>query len=203
LAGLASRIASRLGVDAITDQPMPFAVAALRGIPQQTSDDGAAEGALLSAVATLMIPVSVAKIPPQRYLEIRESFAEIREAFKAVTTELAARHRLKRVEDAEEFGRRVDAVARDFARQYREYRKSRYARQIRSWAPMCLGNILLVPTAFVSPITAAGLTVASFAIQVIEKSLGGSDSAAGERVFHMLAGLRRDIVKHSGVRELV
>lgn len=150
-----------------------------------------------------MIPASVARISPQRYLEIRESFAEIREAFKGVTTELAARHRLRRVGNAEEFGHRVDIVARDFARQYREYRNSRYARRISSWAPLCVGGILSVPTAFVSPLTAAGLAVASFAIQVIEKSLGGSDSTADERVFHMLAGLRRDIVKHSGVRELV
>lgn len=203
LAGLASRIAGRLGVDAITDLPIPFAVSALRGVPQRAADDGAGEGALLSAVATLMIPASIATLSPQRYLEIRESYAEIREAFKGMTTELAARHRLRRGESAEEFARRVDTVARDFARQYREYRSSRYARRFRSWTPLCVGGVLSVPAAFVHPLAAAGLAVATFAIQVVEKCLGGSDNTADQRVFHMLAGLRRDIVKRSGIKELV
>ncbi len=115
LAGLASRIARRLRVDAITDQPMPFAVGALLGVPRRITNDGAAEGALLSAIATLMIPASVARIPAKQYREIRESYVGVREVFKALTAEPAARHRLGRTDSPGEFAKRVDAVARDFS----------------------------------------------------------------------------------------
>jgi hypothetical protein len=203
LAGLASRMARRLGVDAITDQPMPFAVAALQGVPQRVSVIGAAEGALLSAIATMMIPASVASIEPRKYRQIRESYAGIREAFKALTAELAARQRLNRIDSPEEFAKRVDAVAREFAREYRQYRSSRYARRFKLWTPLCIGGILSIPTALVSPHLAAEFAIASFTMQLLQNYLGAADSAADQRVFHMLAGLRRDVINRSGIRELI
>jgi hypothetical protein len=202
LAGLASRIARRLGIDAITDQPLPFAVSALLGVPQRTTNDGSAEGALLSAIANLMIPASVARIAAKQYGEIRDSYAGVREAFKALTAELAARHRLGRTDSPAEFAQRVEAVAQDFAREYREYRASRYARRFKSWAPLCIGGVLSVPTAFVSPLSAAELATASFAFALLQNYLGEVDRT-NQRVFHMLAGLRKDVIQRSGIRELV
>jgi hypothetical protein len=204
LAGLASRIAGRLGIDAITDQPMPFAVSALLGVPpQRATDDGSAEGALLSAIANLMIPASVTRIPAKQYAAIRDSYAGVREAFKALTAELAVRHRLGRIDSPGEFAQRVEAVAQDFAREYREYRNSRYARRFKSWAPLCIGGVLSVPTAFVSPLSAAELATASFAFTLLQNYLGEVDRTSNQRVFHMLAGLRKDVIKRSGIRELV
>jgi hypothetical protein len=203
LAGLASRIARRLGIDAITDQPMSFAVSALLGVPQRTTNDGSAEGALLSAMANLMIPTSVARIAAKQYGEIRGSYAGVREAFKALTAELALRHRLGRIDSPREFAQRVEAVAKDFAREYREYRNSRYARRFKSWAPLCVGGVLSVPTAFVSPLSAAGLATASFAFTLLQNYLGDVDRNSNQRVFHMLAGLRKDVIQRSGIRELV
>jgi len=136
LAGLASRIARRLGVDAITDQSMPFAVAALLGVGRSAANDGSAEGALLSAIAALMIPASVAKISAREFREIRDSYAGIRGAFKSLTAELASRHRLTRTGSPAEFATRIEAVVKEFDREYRQYRSSRYARRFRSWAPL-------------------------------------------------------------------
>jgi hypothetical protein len=203
LAGLASRMARRLGVDAITDDPTSFAFGALQGVPRHALDDGAAEGALLSAMAKLLIPASVSRISARRYQEIRNSYASIREAFKAITAELAARHRLGRVDNPEEFVSRVDSVSSAFASEYRAYRKSRYARRFRTWTPLCVGGLLSIPTAFVFPLTAAGLTTACVVFQVLDKCLGGVETSANRRVFNMLAGLRRDLIERSGVRQLV
>jgi CRP-like cAMP-binding protein len=203
LAGLASRIARRLGVDAITDQPMPFAVAALLGVGRLGPNDGTAEGALLSAIAMLTIPASVVRISAKEFREIRDSYTGIREAFKSLTAELAARHRLTRTGTPAEFARRVEAVARDFAREYREYRHSRYARQFRSWGPLSIGGVLSIPTAFVSPLAAAGLTTASVSFTLLQNYLSEPDRTPDGRVFHMLAGLRKDVIKRSGIRELV
>jgi hypothetical protein len=203
LAGLASRIALRLGLDAITDQPISFAVGALRGVAQPTSDSGVAEGALLAAIASIMIPASAGVIPIREYQEIRESYSGIRGAFAALTTELASQHRLGRVSDSTEFEARIKTVAHEFDQQYRDYRKSRYAQRFKNWTPLCVGGVLSVAGAFVSPHVAAAIAATSFVIQVIEENLRGNDVASEQRVFHMLAGLRRDVIKRSGIRELV
>ena len=203
LAGLASRMARRLGLDAITDKPVPFAFAALRGVPDRGLDDGSAEGALLGSLAAIMIPTAVATIESRQYREIRDSYAGIRETFKALTSELATLHRLARLSDASEFAARIASVARDFDRQYRAYRKSRYARTFKSWIPLCIGGVLSVAASVAAPPLAPGIAVASVGIQVVEKCLNRREDTAHQRVFNMLSGIRRDIIKRSGIRELV
>jgi hypothetical protein len=203
LAGLASRIARRLGLDAITEKQMPFAFAALRGVPGRVRDNGEAEGALLGAIASIMIPTSVVTIPPRQYREIRDSYTGLREAFKALTSELAALNRLTRLNDASEFAARVASVARSFDQEYRAYRKSRYARGFKSWAPLCIGGVLSVVATSVSPAYAPELAAASVGIQIIEKYLGQAYDTQHRRVFNMLSGVRRDIIRRSGIRELV
>jgi hypothetical protein len=203
LAGLASKMASRLGLDVITDKPMPFAFGALRGVPGRSLNDGAAEGALLGSVAAIMIPAAVATIEPRQYREIRDSYAGIREAFKALTSEWAILHRLTRLTDASELAARAGLLAQDFDRQCREYRRSRHARAFRSWTPLCIGGVLSVAASVAAPLLAPGIAVASVGIQVVEKWLSGQADTADERVFNMLSGLRRDIITHSGIREVV
>lgn len=202
LAGVASRIAHHLGLDAITDRPMPFAYAALRGVPHRADMDGRAEGALLSTVAELMIPSEVAHVDVQRYTEIRDSYAAIREAFKRLTVELAALHRLTRVDDAQEFVARVNSVAREFEADYQQYRNSQFARRFRDWAPMCVGGALSIVGTLVHPLVGAGIATTSFAIQVVER-LTAAPATDRKRVFNMMSGIRRDVVAGSGIRRLV
>ena len=203
LAGLASRMAGRLGLDAITDKPMPFAFGALRGVPGPGPNDGAAEGALLGSLAAVMIPADVATIDSRRYRDIRDSYSGIREAFKALTSDLASLHRLTRLSDASSLSARAASVAQDFDRQYRAYRRSRYARRFKSWTPLCIGGVLSVAASVAAPDLTPGIAVASVGIQVVERCLNMHEGIAHERVFNMLSGLRRDIIARSGIRELV
>jgi hypothetical protein len=203
LAGVASRMARRIGVDTITDRPVPFAFGASRDMPTRTVDDSGVEGALLSALATLMIPTSVLRVSPKRYRDIRESYSDIRATFKVITSELAAWNRLDRIQDPEKFADSIDSAALDFASQYRAYRRTRFARAFKAWAPLCVGGVLSVTAALVTPPIAAKLVTGTFALQLIDKFLSNTEPTPRHHVFHMLAGIRRDIIKSSGVRELV
>lgn len=192
-----------MGVDAITDQMLPFAIGALNGVPQRTGDIGAAQGALLSCLATVLIPASVASIRIGKYRQLRESYVGIREEFKRLTAELAARHRLGQIQEGEEFIQRVHSLAGCFKQEYQQYRKTRYARQFKSWAPLCIGGVLTVPAALVAPPAAAILAGGAFTMQLIDKTLSVGNANPNERVFHILAGVRRSIIKLSGVQELI
>lgn len=203
LAGLASRMARRLGLDAVTDRGMPFAFGTLRGMPRQDANDGTAEGAVLTAIASVMIPTNVAHLTPTSYRELRNSFGEVREAFKVLTEELARVHRLNRVTDPHEFATRVTSIANEFGVEYRKYRRSRYARRFKSWAPLVFGGALSVAASVTSPFIAAGLVTGSLAVQMLDKYRASGASINNERVFHMLTGIRRDIIRRSGLYELM
>lgn len=203
LAGLAARIAARTGLDTITEKPLPFVFSALKGVPGRSVIDGAAEGALLSAIAEMAIPTAVASMEPHQYHEVRDSYGNIRRAFKALTSEWARLHRLTRLTDPGELSARVESLAQDFDRQYREYRASQFARTFKSLTPLCVGGVLTVASAVVAPAVAPGIAIGSVVVTVIEKLLSAREDSPDERVFSMLSGLRREIVAQSGIREVV
>jgi hypothetical protein len=62
---------------------------------------------------------------------------------------------------------------------------------------------LAVPTSFVSPLTAAEIAVATLGVEIIAKLTTDKNERPHQQVYHLLSGMRRDIIKRSGVRELV
>jgi len=56
----------------------------------------------------------------------------------------------------------------------------------------------------VSPRLALEITGASLGIQIIQKSLEHSEVQPGrQRVFNMLAGIRKDIIRRSGIKQII
>jgi hypothetical protein len=110
---------------------------------------------------------------------------------------------LTKLTDVAELSTRVESLAQDFDRRYREYRSSKFAGAFESWTPLCIGGVLTVASAVVTPALAPGIAVGSVVITVIEKLLSAREGSADERVFSMLSGLRREIVAQSGIREIV
>jgi hypothetical protein len=204
LSAIAENISRRTGFDTITDKPIPFALNSLNNLGVGDVGPTDAEGALLSSLATVLIPVSVGSLEQNRYRLLRESYAPIRAAFKALTEELARINRLGRIEDPKALREQVEVATQDFVKQYQTFRKTRYARGFKGWAPLYIGGFLSMASVLVSPPIAVGIAGASLLTQVVQKKLEApSDQAGRNRVFNMLAGLEKDIVKRSGVKQLI
>lgn len=204
LSAIAENIARRTGFDTVTDKPIPFALSALNGLGITADGATNAEGALLSSLATVLIPLGIGNLEPDKYRLLRESYAGIRGAFKELTAELARINRLERIDDRQTLKEQVEAATGEFVKQYQTFRSTRYARGFKSWAPLYVGGLLSVASALVAPHVAAGIAGASLGIQIIQKKLESpSGQPSRERIFTMLATLQKDIVKRSGVKQLI
>ncbi len=205
LTNIAANISRRVGFDAITDEPIPFALKALNdlGVKQALVVD-AAEGALLSSLASVLIPLEVTTLTPRDYRNLREAYASIRTAFKELTEELSRVNRLNRIQDPRFLRDRVKTAATEFFKEYQAFRKSRYARGFKKWTPLYVGGLLSTVMTVVAPPVALGIAGASLGIQVIQKRLEvPTDPLGRERIFNMLAGIRKNIIRRSGIKQIV
>jgi hypothetical protein len=205
LSSIAGSISRRTGFDTITDRPIPFALNALNSLDVEllpTSER--AEGALLSSLASLLIPAEAALIDPKQYRSLREAYSPIRHSFKELTAGLATINRLNRIQDPQVFKDQVDATVREFVKEYQQFRKSRYARNFKRWAPLYVGGLLSIAGTLVAAPVAFGIAGASLIIQVVQKVYDSSaDDSGRTRAFNMLAALRKDIVRQSGIKAVI
>jgi hypothetical protein len=204
LSGIADRISRRTGFDAITDKPIPFALNALNnlGVAQAPASD-AAEGALLASLTSILIPSEVAILKLSDYRNLRESYAAIRIAFKELTEALTRLNRLNRIQDPQFLRDQVEVTAGEFFKEYQAFRKSRYARGFKKWAPIYVGGLLSMVMTVVAPPVALGIAGASLGIQIIQGGLEGPADPGRERIFNMLVGIRKDIIRRSGIKEII
>jgi hypothetical protein len=169
LSSIAESMSRRIGLDTITDKPIPFALNSLNslGVTQVTSADRA-EGVLLCSLASILIPLEVATLGPHDYRNLRHAYSSIRLAFKELAAELARINRLNRIQDPKHLRDRVKATTADFFQEYRAFRKSRYARTFRKWTPLCIGGLLsMVAKVVAPPSTAPEIAGASLAFQFV------------------------------------
>ena len=203
---VADKVARRTGLDSITDEPFFFDVNVANGLGlQQNASPGAAEGALLGSMATVLVPREISTISVARYGELRDSYAELREVFRRVITELSAIHRLGRVQSVSAVNISVQAVAQDFLEEFKRYKKTRYARAFRSWAPLCVGGVLLAMSPLVNPPVAVGIAGTSLLINIVDRLYASamSMSPPRDRTFQLLSGLERNILNRSRLRAVV
>ena len=205
LSNIAENISRRIGSDAITDEPVPFALNALNNLGvKRATVPGAAEGALLSSLASVLIPLDVATLSPRDYRDLRDAYASIRTAFKELTAELARINRLNHIQDPKFLRHHVKITAAEFFKEYQAFRKSRYARGFREWTPLYVGGLLSMVMTVVAPPVALGIAGVSLGIQVIQKRLDGPTGPVGrERIFNMLAGIRKDVIRRTGVKQII
>jgi hypothetical protein len=205
LCGIAERMSRRTGLDAITDKPLPYALAALNGLDIEPRDSlNGAEGALLSSLAGMLIPSEVAVLAPDQYRDLREAYTPIRATFKELTATLSRINRLDNIGDPDELRNQIDVTAREFLREYERFRKTRYAAIFRDWMPFCVGGVLSVAAAAVSPTYAVGIVGASVVFSAIDRVRQSRDfDHSRNRVFSMLTGLSNDIVEQSGILHII
>jgi hypothetical protein len=205
LSSIAESISLRMGLDTITDEPIPFALNSLNtlGVTQLARKDSA-EGVLLGSLASILIPLDVAILNPRDYRGLRDAYSSIRVAFKELTAELAGVNRLNHIQDPKSLRDRAKVTAVDFFKEYRDFRKTRYARSFKKWAPLYIGGALSMIAKVAAPNLALGIAGASLGIQVIQKRLERpADYPGRQRIFNMLAGIRKDILRRSGIKQII
>lgn len=170
LSCLADKIARKNGLDTITDEHLAFSLTSLDGLGVRSSPTpSTTQGRLLSAVASVSIPLGIQHLAPDKYKEVRESFGEIRAAFQLLVRELVMSNRLDQIEDETALKERIEQIASAFNAEVEKYRQSRLARRFRAWAPLYVGGLLTVSSALVCPPVAAVFGAASVVVQVIDK----------------------------------
>lgn len=204
LSSIAANISQRMALDAITDKGIPFALNSLNNLHVARVPSGGAEGMLLSSLASVLIPLEAVTLDIRAYRELRDACSPIRIAFKELTAELTKINRLDHVTDPKYLRELVKAVATDFFKEYRRFRESRYARSFKKWVPLYIGGLLSMAAAAVEPRTAMEIAGVSLVIQVIQRKIDDSqNSLQRERVFNMLAGMRKDIIRRSEITQIV
>jgi len=175
LSCVADKIARKNGLDTITDQHLAFSLTDLDGLGvRSTPTAGSVEGSLLSAMTSVSISVGVEHLAPEKYKELRDSFAEIRSAFQLLIRELVLRNRLDQIEDETALRERIDQIAKAFDAKVGKYRQTRFGRSVRAWAPLYVGGLISIGSAFVCPPVAAVLAGVSLSLQVIDRKINAS-----------------------------
>ena len=147
----------------------------------------------------VMIPAAVADVDLPKYREIRDSYGEIRESFKRLTSEASAMlHRLARIGDATESVARVESVAASSSGSIKNTETgslpghSRHGRRCASAARSTVAGSLVEPI--------LGYSEWQLRRSASKSSKNGSKSPRlSTSVCSHAPGLRRDIVASSGI----
>lgn len=159
---------------------------------------GIAEGFLLASIASCEVPGELRYLSIDNYKEIRDSYSDIREAFKRLTGEIALTSRLNRTEDSSTFQSRLENSVKDFIEEFDEYRTTRYARKIAKWTPMSTGTLLGIVGSLAGPVPAVIGKFAQFTMQVVDKKVKReSQDPVRDRAHQMLCNLQEDVLRKS------
>jgi hypothetical protein len=140
---LADQIAQAKGFDAVTDQPLAFALNSLHECGDRMS--ALAEGVIASAIATVHVPRDIALINVKKYAELRKRHEGVRTEFGRMVRELKNSQRLDRIASPAEFRRRLDDIVEDIGGQVKKFRQSKAASRVNDWVPMILTSLVPVP----------------------------------------------------------
>jgi len=168
LSMLASQIAQARGFDAITDQPLAFA---LNGLYECSSDSSALiEGIIASSVATVHVPRNIALLSAKEYAELRKCNSDVHIEFAKMVRELKADARLDRIADPAQFRRELDDIVEHVGREMEKFRKAKTALKINDWVPLLLTSVVPVAATFaLGPIPGIATGIFSFSVSAISK----------------------------------
>src|SRR5439155_19950653 len=107
LSMLANQIADSKGFDAVTDQPLAFALNGIHECVDQSSS-ALTEGAIASVIATVQVPREIALMPAKEYAALRERHQDVRVEFARMVRELKKSARLDRAVAPEDLRSMVD-----------------------------------------------------------------------------------------------
>lgn len=168
LSMLADQIARDKGFDAITDQPMAFALNSLHECGDRAS--ALAEGVIASAVATVHVPRDISLLTAVEYAELRKTHSDVRREFAKMVRELKDSQRLDRIASPSEFRERLDDIVEHVGGEMKKFRKSKAASKVNDWVPMLLTSLIPVAATYAfGPIPGAVTALFSFGVNSVAK----------------------------------
>jgi hypothetical protein len=163
LSMVADQIAQHKGFDAVTDQPLAFALNAVHSCAG--SDSAQLEGIVASTIVSVHVPKAIAFLPVDEYAELRKNHAEARPEFARMVKELKEDARLSRSTDPADFRGRIDDITQTVDKQLQKFRKSKLAAKYDEWVPFLMTSLIPVGATLVfGPVP--GLVTAGFTFTV-------------------------------------
>jgi hypothetical protein len=168
LSMVADQIARDSGFDAITDEPLAFA---LNGLGECAADStGRLEGIVATAVTTMQVPREISLVPAKEYAELRKRHADVRSEFGRMVRALKEDARLDRIANPTQFRKRLDDIAEEIGDDMDRFRKTKAASKFNEWVPLVMTSLLPVAATWAfGPIPGAISSVFSFSVNAVAK----------------------------------
>ena len=205
LSYVANRIATREGIDAITEYQMGFAVNALENQKILFNQPvGFAQGCLIGAIASCQIPAEIRYLSTDAYKELRNQYSGIRETFKKLSISLAATSNLNTINDPTVFQKRLETTVQDFVKECDKYAKTKAGKKVKKWAFWGSGSLVGLAFGFVGPLAALAGKAAQVGFQTLDRTVNQQTKDVSEhRPYQMLCNLKRDVLKRSPVKAVL
>lgn len=146
LSMLADQIAQAKGYDAVTDQPLAFALNGAYGCA--TKGQHHLEGVVASAVASIHVPQAIGRLSAKEYAELRARHTDARQEFARMARELKDDARLDRISEPEAFKDRLDEITEAVGKEIGKYRKTKDATKFNDWVPFIMTRLFPVAVGF-------------------------------------------------------
>lgn len=200
LSMLANRIADAKGFDALTDQPLAFALNSL--IQLSPGAASLTDGVIASAIATAYVPKNIALLPVKKYAELRKRNETARGEFAKMVRELKSIARLDHPADARVFREKLDDIVIHVGEEMERFRKSKAAESVNDWAPLALTTIVPVAAGVLfGPIPAIGTAAFTFGVTAIGKLTKPKSKVAYPKVLQTLCAAD-DAATKAGIRAI-
>lgn len=202
LSHIADRIGSRKSITTVTDHTLDFTVNGLNALSIQTSTDAAT--ALARSIINFEIPSDVLSVPPKRFKEIRDAYADLREPFQQMTIDLANLYRLNALMDEQVLQSRIVEIVQSFDKELHNLKSGQFGRKVRKWLPIGIGSLAaLVGAALPAPTIAIPCAALSVMIQIIQGlSSQMRPETSRETTQRLLAKMQKEILSASEVTKL-
>lgn len=166
---LADKIAERRGFDAVTDQPMAFA---LNGLNQCIGRGGRnLEGVIASAVAKAHVPAEIGLLTTKKYVELRKRHSDVRREYAQMVRELKDIQRMNSSMSAAELRSRVDGIVEHVGVEMGKFKDSKAGSKFHEWVPFVVTSLVpIAATLAFGPLPGAATGLFSFGINAISKA---------------------------------
>ena len=154
------------GFDAMTDQPLAFALNSLYGCSNRSSP--IVEGVIASAIATVYVPKDISLMPVKEYAELRKRHSSARVEFAKMVRELKDSTRLDRIASPGDFRNRLDDIVEHVGVEIQNFRNSKAASRVKEWVPLVLTSLAPVAaTCAFGPIPGTLAGIFSFGVKAV------------------------------------
>ena len=206
LSFIADKIARDKGFNAITSQPLDFAMNTLLGlnIPARPPS-GADEGILAGVLASILIPEEIGEIPFSDYKILRERSTDVRIAFARFVHECSRAGGLQRIENTTVLQQRIERCGRDLEDEFEKFQRGgrRALRFVRQWWPFTIGGVIALAQSAVPPEWALTFGIAGQVIKFTHQATLPPADGIREKVFNLSAQLGNDIRALPRISELM